>query len=176
MQMTIYRWQYADDNMQMTICRWQHADDKMQITICRRRYADDNMQMTICRWQYADDNMQMTICRWQYADDNMRNPVSFMHRTFPYKLLFVRNNRHTFACFRAKLDRVQFDMLYFVNCKLVDTRWQQYSTHLHKNSTQNTENGTYITIKNKKLGSAGCALSLPVTPPGICLTTEEKAR
>jgi hypothetical protein len=26
---------------------------------------------------------------------------------------------------------------------LVDTRWQQYSTHFH-NSTQNTENGTYI--------------------------------
>jgi hypothetical protein len=30
---------------------------------------------------------------------------------------------------------------------LVDTRWQQYSTHLHTNSTQNTENGTYRTIK-----------------------------
>jgi hypothetical protein len=30
---------------------------------------------------------------------------------------------------------------------LVDTRWQQYSTHLHINSTQNTQNGTYITIK-----------------------------
>jgi hypothetical protein len=27
---------------------------------------------------------------------------------------------------------------------LVTTRWQQYSTHLHTNSTQNTENGTYI--------------------------------
>jgi hypothetical protein len=26
---------------------------------------------------------------------------------------------------------------------MVDTRWQQYSTHFH-NSTQNTENGTYI--------------------------------
>ena len=24
-----------------------------------------------------------------------------------------------------------------VNCNWVDTRWQQYSTHLHKNSTQN---------------------------------------
>jgi hypothetical protein len=29
---------------------------------------------------------------------------------------------------------------------LVDTRWQQYSTHLHTNSTQNTQNGTYITV------------------------------
>jgi len=25
----------------------------------------------------------------------------------------------------------------FVNCNSVDTRWQQYSTHLHTNSTQN---------------------------------------
>jgi ABC-type Fe3+ transport system permease subunit len=25
----------------------------------------------------------------------------------------------------------------FVNCNWVDTRWQQYSTHLHKNSTWN---------------------------------------
>jgi hypothetical protein len=56
---------------------------------------------------------------------------------------------------------------------LVDTRWQQYSTHLHTNSTQNTENGTYLTIKtlnipnNKNLtnfGSAGRASSLPVIP------------
>jgi hypothetical protein len=28
----------------------------------------------------------------------------------------------------------------------VDTQWQQYSTHLRTNSTQNTENGTYMTI------------------------------
>jgi hypothetical protein len=32
----------------------------------------------------------------------------------------------------------------------VDTRWQQYSTHLHTNITQNVENGTYIIIKKKK--------------------------
>ena len=25
----------------------------------------------------------------------------------------------------------------FVNCSWVDTRWQQYSTHLHTDSTQN---------------------------------------
>jgi hypothetical protein len=49
------------------------------------------------------------------------------------------------------------------------------STHLHANSTQDTENGTYITIKKlgtfitiKKfktsLGSMGCALSLQDIP------------
>ena len=40
----------------------------------------------------------------------------------------------------------------YVNCNWVDTLWQQYSTQLHTNSTQNstmkqnTQNGTYITI------------------------------
>jgi hypothetical protein len=37
--------------------------------------------------------------------------------------------------------------LFIFNCNWVDTQWQQYSTHSHINSTQNTENGTYITIK-----------------------------
>jgi len=27
--------------------------------------------------------------------------------------------------------------IYFVNCNWVDTRWQQYSAHLHTHSTQN---------------------------------------
>ena len=30
------------------------------------------------------------------------------------------------------------DIDIFVNCNRVDTRWQQYSTHLHTNSTRNT--------------------------------------
>ena len=44
----------------------------------------------------------------------------------------------------------------FVNCNWVDTRWQQYSTHLHTNNTQNnttkqnTQNRTYITIRVHK--------------------------
>jgi hypothetical protein len=41
--------------------------------------------------------------------------------------------------------------LFIFSCNWVDTRWQQYSTHLHTNNTQNTQNGTYeyITIKRK---------------------------
>jgi len=41
----------------------------------------------------------------------------------------------------------------FVNCNLVDTQWQYYSTHLHTNSTQNNsmkqniQNKTYIIIR-----------------------------
>ena len=44
----------------------------------------------------------------------------------------------------------------FLNCSWVDTRWQQYSTHLHTNNAQNntmkqnTQNRTYITIRIHK--------------------------
>jgi hypothetical protein len=33
-------------------------------------------------------------------------------------------------------DMIRYDI--FVNCNWVDTRWQQCSTHLHTNSTQNS--------------------------------------
>jgi hypothetical protein len=36
---------------------------------------------------------------------------------------------------------------YTLNRNWVDIRWQYYSTHLHTNNTQNTQNVTYITIK-----------------------------
>ena len=35
---------------------------------------------------------------------------------------------------------------YIFSCSWFDTRWQQYSSHLHTSSTPNTKNGTYITI------------------------------
>jgi hypothetical protein len=44
----------------------------------------------------------------------------------------------------------------FVNCNWADTWWQQDSTQLHTNSTQNnimeqnTKNGTYIITRTKK--------------------------
>ena len=49
----------------------------------------------------------------------------------------------------------------------VDTRWQQYSTHLHTNSTQNN------TIK---LGRVRAVPRVCELYPGICLTIEEKSR
>jgi hypothetical protein len=46
-------------------------------------------------------------------------------------------------------------LLLLFNCNSVDARWQQYSTHLHTNSTQNTEDGAHIIIKKKKIGKCG---------------------
>jgi hypothetical protein len=71
-------------------------------------------------------------------------------------------------------------LLLLFNCSWVDTRWQQYSTHLHTNSTQNTEDGAHITIKKKKNWELNWEVRtvprLCELYPGICLTTKEKAR
>jgi hypothetical protein len=55
-------------------------------------------------------------------------------------------------------------IIFIFNCYWVDTRWQQYSTHLHTNTrwqqysthlhtniTQNTENGTYIKYRKRNI-------------------------
>jgi hypothetical protein len=46
---------------------------------------------------------------------------------------------------------VMWWLLSIFNCNWVDTQWQQYSTHLHTNSIQNTENRLY-TVN----GGEGC--------------------
>jgi hypothetical protein len=57
----------------------------------------------------------------------------------------------------------------------VATRWQQYSTHLHTNSTQNNTKQTILrtTQKYGRMLAVPCLCELH---PDVCLTTEEKAR
>jgi hypothetical protein len=71
---------------------------------------------------------------------NLFTPTSYMFR-------FCRK-----AIIRTKNLLLLFCLSIF-NCNWVDARWQQYSTHLHTNSTQNTENETHINIK--KIGKCG---------------------
>jgi hypothetical protein len=52
---------------------------------------------------------------------------------------------------------------------------QQYSTHLHTNSTQNTGNGTHIKMKGNKIWEVRAVPRLCELYPGICLTFEEKS-
>jgi hypothetical protein len=58
--------------------------------------------------------------------------------------------------------------IYLFNRNWVDIRWQQYSSHLHTNNTQNTENGTYITMNklnihnNYKINTFGKRGQCPV--------------
>jgi len=39
---------------------------------------------------------------------------------------------------------VDIDIAIFVTCNWVDTMWQQYSTHLHTNDTQNDTMKQYL--------------------------------
>ena len=55
----------------------------------------------------------------------------------------------------------------FLNCNWVDTRWQYYSRHLHTNNTQNNTINLERVRVVPRLGELY---------PGICLTTEVKAR
>jgi hypothetical protein len=69
-----------------------------------------------------------------------------------------------------RCNKLIFISIYY-NCNWFDTRWQQYSTHLHTNSTQN---GTYITMKRKKNWEVRAVPRLRELYSNICLTTEEK--
>jgi hypothetical protein len=57
----------------------------------------------------------------------------------------------------------------FVNCNWVVTRWQQYSTHLHTNNTQNDTKQKIHRTTQQFWNSAGRA-------PSWLVKTEEKAR
>jgi hypothetical protein len=103
----------------------------------------------------------ITISRW----------ILVWKRHFRQKL--YRKSKHAFYI-QQRFSSPKSCLLFVFNFNWVDTRLQQYSTHLHTNSTQNTQNGTYI-IKEKnwevQAMSRLCELCL-----GICLKTEEKAR
>jgi hypothetical protein len=62
----------------------------------------------------------------------------------------------------AHFDSVITDILiYLFNLNWVAIRWQQYSTYLRTNNTQNTENVAYITIK--KLNIHNNTRTVPTT-------------
>jgi len=68
------------------------------------------------------------------------------------------------------------------NCNWVATRWQLFSTHIHTNNTENVTKQTIHRTTQKihrttqKLGRVRAVPRLCRFYPGICLTTEEKAR
>ena len=61
-----------------------------------------------------------------------------------------------------------------VNCNWVSTRWQQCSTHLHTNSTQNDTNDRKYVEQHKNFGRMPAVPRLCELYPGMCLTTEGK--
>jgi hypothetical protein len=71
--------------------------------------------------------------------------------TMPVFLRLVKLHKTYFKYSHDAAEVSKYDV--FVKCNWVDTRWQLYSTHLHTNieqkntMKQNTQNGTYITIR-----------------------------
>ena len=61
-----------------------------------------------------------------------------------------------------RYDTKRYDMIYFVNYNWVDTRWQQYSKHLHTNNTQNNTINNRITQLN--LLDFVCCLTETIAP------------
>ena len=82
--------------------------------------------------------------------------IEFTKHTLPSERYFVQLILHRYATIDI-----------FVIYGWVDTRWQQYSTHLH---ISNKENNTI------NLGRVCAFPHLCELYPGICLTTEEKAQ
>jgi hypothetical protein len=84
--------------------------------------------------------------------------VTYTEGSLRVKLLSLRN--------MWKKKKKLFAMIWydvFVNCNWVVTRWQQYSTHIHRNNTQNETKQTHRKIQ-KFWKSAGLAPSWPVIP------------
>jgi hypothetical protein len=73
-------------------------------------------------------------------------------------------------------------MIYDIfNCNWVATRWQLFSTHIHTNNTEKVTKQTIhrTTQKNRTTQQLERVRAVPRLCgfcPGICLTTEEKAR
>ena len=92
------------------------------------------------------------------------------------------------TCRLNKYDMIWYDIYDIFNCIWVATRWQYCSTHIHTNNTENetkqTIHRTTQTIhrtaqkihRTQKSGRVRAVPRLCEFYPGICLTTEAKAR
>jgi hypothetical protein len=108
------------------------------------------------------------VCRYTHAPRNVLHPERFGHRqrrvennlpNFVYKVRGRVKSGTWLRSFRRNLlpPYLWYDV--FVNWNWVDTRWQQYSTHLHTNNTQtDTKQTIHRTIQQFRK-SAGRAPS-----------------
>jgi hypothetical protein len=145
------------------------------------RYETHTRVKTIETFLFQPTNAQMYIISLVYITCPRYNLHISIH-WLPYllQIAYSAKKAHCLQKIWRRTDFIDYLFivcLFIINCNWVDTRWQQYSTHLHTNSTQNTENGTYITIKRKrKMWEVRAVPRLCELYPGVCLTTDEKAR
>jgi hypothetical protein len=112
------------------------------------------------------------------------SPLLFRSKHLSYRGAKTPTDLLPVTGFVASFGAVAGDLWYdiFVNCNCVATRWQVYNTHLHTNNSQNdTKQTIHRTTQqfweqHKNFGWVWAVPRLGELYPGICLTTEEKAR
>jgi hypothetical protein len=94
---------------------------------------------TFAEWQVSQHVWYCCVLACHPRADNSSALMSTSHRYGPN----MSCRYQTFAMFWMLYAFFWVIMIWYIfNRSWVDTRWQQYITHLHTNSTQNTEKGT----------------------------------
>ena len=110
-------------------------------------------------WLRAD-SQDTCSAKQQYLDDYGRPDLRTSCECFMWKItkdtVYTTNIKNWYDMM------IWYDI--FVNCNWVVTRWQQYSTHLHKNNTQNDTKQTIHRTTQQFWKRAGRALSWLVIP------------
>jgi hypothetical protein len=110
-------------------------------------------------------NKYAKICRRKciihICTSTLKDKILFTNTSDPSTHFATPDVRQGCHCYTARAaGNVAFCIYYYFllfifNFNWIGAPWQWYSTHVRTNSTQNTGNGTYITIKRKKIGKCG---------------------
>jgi len=146
--------------------------------VCLRSYRRTRRQtkILVIFWRFADRAASQVYLS-QYLSNLMHKicfTISFISCLYMFRahVLIIRRSKialhslwyhHTYRCIKLLKYWDKF-VIYCVNCNWVATRWQQYSTHLHTNNTQNDTKQTIHRKTQKFWKSAGRAPSLQVLP------------
>jgi hypothetical protein len=108
----------------------------------------------ICNRNWAQRTEKVQIKKCEIPLSHLFFPSPFFLPFFlfffffsQFKKLLPRGKFFGACLFNFSYIFINLSYLCISNSNWFDTRWQQYSTQLHTDSTQNTESGTYITIK-----------------------------
>ena len=137
----------------------------MLYVICDMLYAIRYSWYVICYMWYVICDMWCDTIRFDTVRyDTTRHGMIWWYDMTCYDMVWYM------IWYDMKWYDIWYDTIWygiFVICNCVDTRWQQYSTHLHTNNTQNN---------TKFLEECGPCPIFCGFYPGICLTSDEIAR
>jgi hypothetical protein len=132
-------------------CAWRKPSESSLVTKCPRRMYLWTLYHRLWRRCGFSKPRELFTCPRRFFSINFSDSHIFLH---PF-----HSSRPESVSFCMIYDIISYRIIWCIyififNLNWVDTRWQQYITHLHTNSTHNTGKA--------KLGSAGRAPSLRV--------------